>query len=129
MSGAVRIRPESTTSERQLLLALETSGRPVTLTELVRWRKDGLLPPLAAHGLGKGRGRTYYWREPDIFPQARTAFDLLAKYGRTDAVTRMLWLSGFAVPLPRLRRAWLHQLRTTATPRARSSSHPKRSKI
>jgi hypothetical protein len=99
------------------------------LAALAAWRKDGLLPPLACHGLGQGRGKTYYWREEDIVPHARAAFDFLQKYGRPDAAIRMLWLSGFPVPLPQLRRALLHdarhrrqlKIKPVSKPRERSS--------
>jgi hypothetical protein len=104
--GTVKRRPPSTTSERQLLLAMADSGRPVTLAELVRWRKFGLLPRLASHGLGKAKGKSYYWREDNIVAQARAAYDALAAHGRPDCALSRLWLSGFAVPLPQLRRAW-----------------------
>jgi hypothetical protein len=93
------------------VIALADSGRPVLLTTLAIWRKDGLLPPLACQGLGQGKGKTYYWREENIVPHARAAFDLLQKYRRPNAVLWMLWLSGFQVPLPQLRRAWLHHAR------------------
>lgn len=93
-------------SERQLILALAESGRTATLAGLVSWRSDGLLPPLASSGVGSGR--SYYWREPNILEHAQTAHDALARHGRVDVALIGLWLNGFAVPLPRLRRAWLH---------------------
>lgn len=93
-------------SERQLVVAMAASGRSLALPQLVRWRGDGLLPPLAS--TGSGNGRCYYWREPDILEQARAAYDALHHHGRVDAALITLWLNGFAVPLPRLRRAWQH---------------------
>jgi len=122
VSAGVKFRPDSTTSERQLMIAMAADGRPVALAELVRWRKDGLLPQLAAQGLGQGRGKTYYWGQSDILAHARAAYDFLAKYGRPDASIRMLWLSGFVVPLPRLRRAWLHHLKVASTARRRGDT-------
>src|ERR1700722_11339795 len=56
----VRFRPETSTSERQLVLARAASGRRVSLEQLAAWRKDGLLPPLASHGI-RAAGRCYYW--------------------------------------------------------------------
>lgn len=96
-------------SERQLVLALAAGGRTVSLTELVAWRGDGLLPPLASTGVHNGR--SYYWREPDILEQAETVHDALQRHGRVDIVIITLWLNGFEVPLARLRRAWLHSLK------------------
>ena len=96
-------------SERQLVLALAASGRKIALADLTAWRQDGLLPPLASNGVGSGRA--YYWREPDILEQAQTVFDELGRLGRSDFALIALWLNGFEVPLPRLRRAWLHSHR------------------
>jgi hypothetical protein len=116
----VKFRAESTTSERQLALAMASAGRPVSLRELSNWRKDGLLPPLASHGLGSGKGKSYYWREDDIVANACATFDLLGKYGRADTVACMLWLLGFRVPLPQLRRAWKHRCRLQPGPAIRT---------
>lgn len=103
----MKFRPDTSTSERQLTLALEEGGRKVTLGELSAWRKDGLLPPLASSGVGNGR--TYYWREPNILAHARAAHDALKKYGRVDMTIVTLWLQGFRVPLTQLRRAWAYR--------------------
>jgi hypothetical protein len=105
----VTFRDTDTMSERQLVLALAASGRKIALADLTVWRHGGLLPPLASNGAGSGRA--YYWREPDILEHAQTAFDELRRLGRTDSALIALWLGGFEVPLPRLRRAWLHSHR------------------
>jgi hypothetical protein len=102
-----KFRADDTTSERQLIVALAQGGRELALSELVGWRKDGLLPPLAS--TGTGTGRSYYWREPNIQPQAEVAYDALQKHGRVDLAVISLWLRGFSVPLPQLRRAWLYR--------------------
>ena len=103
-------RLDSTTSERELVYAMCESGRPVSLATLSIWRKEGLLPPFASQGAG--RGRSYYWREMDIFARACTAFDFLKKYERTDVTLWMLWVCGFPVPPVQLRRFLLHRSRT-----------------
>jgi hypothetical protein len=105
----VGFRPETTTSERQLALALAATGRATSLDELSTWRKDGLLPPLASKGLGASRGKTYYWREVNILQQAQAAYDAMRRHGRTDHALVTLFLSGFAVPPGQLRRAWQHR--------------------
>jgi hypothetical protein len=115
----MKFRPEDTTSERQLVLALAKTGRTVPLSRLTAWRKDGLLPPLASTGLGAGAGRSYYWREPDILAQAVMVHDALARHGRADRVAMALWLRGFAVPVPKLKRAWLSHLKARRTPAIR----------
>jgi hypothetical protein len=124
-----KFRADDTTSERQLIVALAQGGRQLALPELVGWRKDGLLPPLAS--TGTGTGRSYYWREPDIQRQAETAYDALRQHGRVDLTIITLWLRGFAVPLPQLRRAWLYRSKLarplklrTARPAARLPGPP-----
>jgi hypothetical protein len=102
-------RPESTTSERELILALAEGGRAVPLASLALWRKHGLMPPLGSCGVG--RGRSYYWREPDIRARARIVFDLLEKQSHVDAALWSLWLRGFPVAAERLRRAWRESAR------------------
>jgi len=96
-------------SERELVLALAAGGRDVALSRLVNWRKEGLLPPLASSGVGNGR--SYYWREPNILAQAELVHDCLARHGRSDATIITLWLKGFWIPLPQLRRAWQNRAR------------------
>lgn len=112
----MKLRAETTTSERQLAMALAATGRTVSLDELTAWRKDGLLPPLANTGLGTGKGKSYYWRENNILEQAQMACDAMRSHGRKDQALVVLFLSGFSVPLVQLRRAWLHQARLRKPP-------------
>lgn len=107
-------RSASTTSERELILSLAAKGRTITLSNLAGWRKEGLLPPLASQGLGKSKGRSYYWKDPGIHDHACATFDLLRKYGRPETVLWMLWLQGFSVPMPQFRRVWAARSRTRA---------------
>jgi hypothetical protein len=115
----VKFRPETTTSERQLALALAATGRAASLDELSAWRKDGLLPPMASKGLGPSRGKSYYWREENILQQAQAACDAMRRHGRTDHALVTLFLSGFAVPPAQLRRAWQHHARLRRPPAMR----------
>jgi hypothetical protein len=94
-------------------------GRAVTLATLAGWRRDGLLPPLASRGLGAGKGRCHYWAEPNVLAHANAAYDFLHRYGRPEVAAWMLWLSGYSVPLPQLRRIWSYRskLRKTWTAR------------
>ena len=68
-------------------------------------------PSLASRRLGKGKGKCYYWNEQNIVAQACAAFDLLEKFNRPETVLWMLWLQGFQVPLPKLRRVWMSRSR------------------
>ena len=107
--AAMKFRAEATTSERQLILALEKSGRTVSLRQLSDWRKEGLLPPLLNRGLGPSKGKTYYWREENIVTQAQCVHDLVARHGRHSVAALVLWLAGYSVPMPKVRRAWLQR--------------------
>jgi hypothetical protein len=110
----VQRRFDHTVSERHLVLALAKTSRAVPLSRLAAWRKDGLLPPLAS--TGTGTGRAYYWREPDILRHAEIVYDGLARHGRAELVTIALWLRGFAVALPKFKRAWQSCLKTRKPP-------------
>jgi hypothetical protein len=98
------------------------SGRDVTLTALIDWRNDGLLPPLANRGAGPGKGKYYFWGEDNIFEQACFVHDLVQKGARADSTILALWLAGFPVPLVRFRRAWLHKARARGPWSAKQSS-------
>ena len=108
----MKLRPVTTTSERQLLKALIENGRSVSLATFADWRKEGLLPQFATTGLGQGKGKSYFWREENVVTRAFFVHDLIQRYGRTDKVILILWLSGFDVSLIKFRRAWLHRART-----------------
>ena len=120
----MRKRPTQTVSERELADALGKSGRQAGLSDLVAWRRAGLLPPFAS--CGTGAGRTYYWSEPDIQDRAEAVYDALILCGRIDSALITIWLAGFDVPLERLRRALAHRLRVRAATGAadRPSSAP-----
>jgi hypothetical protein len=119
----VKNRPFSTTSERELIVAMAGSGRAVTLANLVGWRREGLLPPLVSRGLGTGKGKCHYWAEPNILAHAKAAYDFLHRYGRPEVATWMLWLSGYSVPLPQLRRVWSYRSKTRKMWTARPALH------
>lgn len=114
-------RPLDTTSERQLLDAMRAAGRKAGLAELRAWRKAGLLPALASHGIGAGR--SYYWREFDIQAQAEQVHDALQRHGRIDETLITVWLAGFDVPLERVRRAWANRAKMRHRSRARVQTH------
>lgn len=121
LAAIVKKRHLDTTSERQLLDVLVAGGRKARLAELRAWRKAGLLPALASHGIGAGR--SYYWREPDIQAQAERVHDALKRHGRIDETLITVWLAGFNVPLERVRRAWLNRAKMRDRSRARAQTH------
>jgi hypothetical protein len=120
-----RRRPVQAISERELTIALGSTGRQVGLCELGAWRRAGLLPPFAS--CGTGAGRSYYWREPDILDRAEAVYDALSVCARIDSALIAIWLAGFDVPLERLRRALLHRVRIQAATGAADgpSSNPR----
>src|SRR3569833_3731570 len=102
-------RPETTTSERELIAWLAEGGRVLPLNALAGWRKHGLLPPLDS--CGTGAGRAYYWRDPLIRRRARAACDRMERTSHVDQTLWGLWLRGFPVPAAKLKRAWQHGTR------------------
>ncbi|HJR56799.1 MAG TPA: hypothetical protein VJ798_09485 [Rhizomicrobium sp.] len=118
----MKFRAVTTTSERELILALRSSGRHVSLAQLSDWRKEGLLPPLASRGLGPTKGRCYYWDEDGIFDHTQCVHDLLRRHHQHSIVILILWLCGHPVPMPKVRRAWLRHTRGTRSWPIRSSS-------
>lgn len=107
----MKFRAVKTTSERELIVALRSCSRHVSLAQLSDWRKEGLLPPLASRGLGPNRGRCYYWDEKNILAHAQCVHDLLKRHRQHSIVILILWLCGHPAPLAKVRRAWLRHTR------------------
>ena len=74
---------------------------------------------MAKSGLGRGKGQSYYWGEENIQAQAKAVYDALYRDGRPDQALITVFLSGFAVPLARLRCAWLHRAKMRSPPAVR----------
>lgn len=85
-------------------------GYSLTPRTISNWIGHGLLPPLVARGNGRGRGKTYYWPDPIVVPQAMAASDFLGIKSRFVDARLNLWWAGFVVPLPMIRRGWLNQV-------------------
>jgi hypothetical protein len=98
---------------------LTTSGRRVSLADIAKWRQNGLLPRLTDHGLGQGKGKSHCWHDADIMARAELVCDAIRQYGRNDMALLMLFLSGFTVPLPQLRRAWAFRCKLRKPPAIR----------
>ena len=107
----MKLRALHTTSERDMIVALRSGGRQVSLAQLSDWRKEGLLPPLASRGLGPNKGRRYYWNEENILAHAQCVHDLLKRHRQHSIVILILWLCGYPVALAKVRRAWLRHTR------------------
>lgn len=81
-----------------LVAELNRLGYPLTKRRLTDWTQKGLLPPLRAHGQGRGQGKVYRWEEPDIVRQATDVYELLSTKHRVDALYLPLWLLGYDMP-------------------------------
>lgn len=92
------------TTEQHLIRTLDRLGYKVTKRRLTDWRERGIMPPLCSAGQGRGKGRCYFWSEPDVLKHAITVCELLAYYRRVDDIYLPLWLLGFGVPLEVVRR-------------------------
>jgi hypothetical protein len=80
-----------------LRAAAAARGCHLTPSRMTAWRSWGLLPPLVGGSHGRGRGRKYFWRDPEVLDRAVTADWLLARRSRTDYALVGLWYAGFRV--------------------------------
>ncbi len=94
-----------------LLDRAASAGEPLALKELLRWRRQGLLPPAE-----RVKGS---WQEKHLVYPPETEFVVLALCRlrhrfrtRAAALPLALWVEGFPVPLPRVHQA-LHALVNT----------------
>ncbi|MGH2559953.1 MAG: hypothetical protein ACRDJH_12875 [Thermomicrobiales bacterium] len=90
-------------TQAQVIEELERRGYEMTPRRLVDWRQKGLLPPLAKHGRGQGRGWIYGWDDPLVIEQAIAVEELLALRSRTDWLYLPLWCLGFNIPVSQIR--------------------------
>ncbi len=96
-------------SDADLISELHRSGRPITVDLLATLRRSSLLPPLKARGLGQGKGKAFY-NDGDILSRAKFAYDANAEFGDTRQALWCLWVAGFDVAQPRLKRIWINRL-------------------
>jgi hypothetical protein len=102
-------------SEREVHARMAAAGRPVSLLTISEWRRCGLMPPLATSSLGRNKGKICYWTDDNTFERATLIYDLFEKGVERHEVYWLLWLCGLSVPLPQLRRAWLHKAKDRNT--------------
>lgn len=86
-------------TEQDLIEVFEQKEIPISQRVLTDWRKKHYLPPLQARGLGRGRGKTYHWAEPDIIELALLVDELLNVGFRGTRINMVLWLLGYDMPL------------------------------
>jgi hypothetical protein len=93
----------------QVINELAETGRRVTERQLIDWRRRELLPALSEKGQGQGKGKIYFWTQPDIVD--RVAFVADHKGWDTSRIILVLWCCGFEVPQTTLKEAWLEELK------------------
>lgn len=104
--------------------ALAARGRAVSLADIAAWRRAGLLPQLSAHGLGPGKGRAHCWHEENILARAELVHEGLEKTSRADTVMLSLFLAGYPVALPALRRAFAAHAKMRKPAQIRTARRP-----
>ena len=93
---------------KQVVNELAKTGRRMTERKLTDWRARELLPKLSEKGKGRGKGKVYFWTQPDILDRA--AFVADHKGWDTSRVLLVLWCCGFEVPQKTLKEAWLEEI-------------------
>lgn len=86
---------------------LQRAGYPITERQLRNWVDKEMLPHPTSRGLGRGKGKVYFWTQRTIIKQAATVWELLCWYGRMHPIPFMLWLLGHDMPLSVVRQALL----------------------
>src|SRR5271154_459507 len=104
-------KPAVGLSERELSVQMAAAGRFVSQQAISEWRRCGLMPRLSTHSLGRNKGKICFWTGDDVFVRAALIFDLFEAGIERHEVYWLLWLCGFDIALPQLRRAWLHKAR------------------
>src|SRR5690242_15937877 len=98
------------TTMTELAERLADLGYSISKRRFTDWVQKGLLPPPRRHGLGKGKGVVFQWKEPGILSQAVAIYELLEEYTRVNKVFIPLWLMGYEVPIEIVRALFLEQL-------------------
>ena len=113
-------------TEQELVTALAETGRAIAPRTLSEWRSSGLLPPLASKSKGLRKGKICFWLDDAVFDRVALIHDLLKDGTEKQEIYWLLWLCGFSMPLPQLRRAWSAKANASAwrcrarTPAARA---------
>lgn len=90
-------------TEDDLIKALEERDIPVNKRVLTDWRRRYYLPSLRSQGRGQGKGRDYFWTDPDLMERAVLVDELLCDGFKGTELNLVLWLFGYESPLPIVR--------------------------
>lgn len=85
-------------------------GYRLSARQITDWVQKGLLPPLQQLGRGRGRGKEYFWSDPEVITQATVVSTYLAWTHRAEVTLLLTWFAGFPTPIDRVRSAWLRLL-------------------
>src|SRR4029453_5484394 len=85
-------------TEQFLIDEFEKRGIPLSKRVLTDWRAKGYLPPLVAKGVGRGKGKTYFWSDANVIDRALLVDEILNCDYRGSKVHIILWLFGYEVP-------------------------------
>ncbi len=100
-----------------LLQMLRDRGYRVTYASFMKWRQEGLIPhPLLdehgrpeRRGLGRGKGRIEARWPPAVLEQVEQICGHRQNGFRLDEIAVELWLSGFNIPIQRVREGLLEE--------------------
>jgi len=94
----------SSEDKRRLIDEALKRGVHITSKQLDRWRADRLLPTPQAVGRGRGQG-VLRESSPRTVEQLVELAHILASDRSLDRAAFRLWIGGYEVPLPRVRKA------------------------
>lgn len=97
-------------SPQELRQKMLESDCEVTARRLTDWRSKGLLPALESQGRGKGRGKTYFWNDPEILVRAQLLHHAFQHGATAEIATLSLVHAGFYVEPKIARRTWIKHL-------------------
>lgn len=90
-------------SDDELIAAASYAGFSVTHRQLERWRNQGLMPPLATRGKGRGRGQDRFY-QLDPTDQLLKLLHLRSRKVPISECAIRLWLAGSEIDLQAVRR-------------------------
>jgi hypothetical protein len=91
-------------TDEELIKEFEKRNLVLSKRVLTYWRAKGFLPPLCTKGLGRGRGKVYFWPEPDILSRALLVDEALQLGLHSTRILFILWLFGYEIPSSVVRR-------------------------
>ena len=101
-------------TEDSLIDEFDRRGIPLNKRVLTDWRAKAFLPALEVRGLGKGKGKIYFWSDPKIIDRALLVDEALRSDFRGSKMLLVLWLFGYEMPTALIREHLLNGLQKFA---------------